>query len=137
MAPCRLCSPLESWLSLRLLNSASGAALRTPGPATAAAANPRSQLSLIVSPAITSPGARVQRRALSNVVRKGRNSALVIYCFDVWRMLMFCRVQHDVDKEEMLRLRREHAARARARTRRGSRSRWLAVLGRGGSPKSV
>ena len=84
------------------------AALRTPGPATAAAANPRSQLSLIASPAITSPGARVQRRALSNVVRKGRNSALVIYCFDVWRMLMFCRVQHDVDKEEMLRLRREH-----------------------------
>ena len=84
------------------------AALRTPGPATVAAANPRSQLSLIVSPAITSPGARVQRRALSNVVRKGRNSALVIYCFDVWRMLMFCRVQHDVDKEEMLRLRREH-----------------------------
>ena len=84
------------------------AALRTPGLATAAAANPRSQLSLIVSPAITSPGARVQRRALSNVVRKGRNSALVIYCFDVWRMLMFCRVQHDVDKEEMLRLRREH-----------------------------
>ena len=84
------------------------AALRTPGPATAAAANPRSQLSLIASPAITSPGARVQRRALSNVVRKGRNSALVIYCFDVWRMLMFCRVQHDVDKEEILRLRREH-----------------------------
>ncbi len=36
---------------------------------------------------------RVQRSALENLIGKGRNSTLVIFCFDSWRMLMYCRIQ--------------------------------------------
>ena len=36
---------------------------------------------------------RVQRSALENMIGKGRNSTLVIFCFDSWRMLMYCRIQ--------------------------------------------
>lgn len=54
-----------------------------------------------------SPGgdftSRVRSRALSNLLHKGRRSSIVIYCFDAWRMLMYCRIQHDLGKEETLR----------------------------------
>jgi hypothetical protein len=36
---------------------------------------------------------RVQCSALENMIGKGRNSTLVIFCFDSWRMLMYCRIQ--------------------------------------------
>jgi hypothetical protein len=45
----------------------------------------------------------VRSRALSNLLHKGRRSSIVIYCFDAWRMLMYCRIQHDLGKEETLR----------------------------------
>lgn len=45
---------------------------------------------------------RVRRCALANLIYKGRNSSMVIYCFDAWRMLMYCRMQHDLGREEKL-----------------------------------
>jgi hypothetical protein len=60
---------------------------------------------LLASPT-PSPGgdftSRVRSRALANLLHKGRRSSIVIYCFDAWRMLMYCRIQHDLGKEETL-----------------------------------
>jgi hypothetical protein len=45
---------------------------------------------------------RVRRCALQNILDKGRSSSLVIFSFDAWRMLMYCRMQFDIGKEERL-----------------------------------
>jgi hypothetical protein len=58
-----------------------------------------SRLSFFASPGWET-SSRVQRCVLANILNKGRNSALVIYTFDVWRMLMYCRVQHDLGQKE-------------------------------------
>lgn len=51
---------------------------------------------------------RVRRCVLANMLDKGRHSALVIYTFDIWRMLMYVRMQHDLGREENLRQRLQH-----------------------------
>ena len=43
---------------------------------------------------------RVRRCALQNILDKGRSSSLIIFSFDAWRMLMYCRMQFDIGKEE-------------------------------------
>lgn len=45
---------------------------------------------------------RVRRCALQNILDKGRSSSLVIFSFDAWRMLMYCRMQFDIGREERL-----------------------------------
>jgi len=66
-----------------------------------------SRLSFIMSPR-TPLASRVRRCGLANMLDKGRSSALVIYTFDVWRMLMYCRVQHDFGKHETLQCSLQH-----------------------------
>ena len=51
---------------------------------------------------------RVRRCVLANMLDKGRHSALVIYTFDIWRMLMYVRMQHDLGREENMRQRLQH-----------------------------
>lgn len=59
-----------------------------------------------------SPGmdmtSRVKRCALVNALVKGRRSSVVIYCFDAWRMLMYCRMQHDLGREHSLQQQEQH-----------------------------
>jgi hypothetical protein len=45
---------------------------------------------------------------LANLLSKGRNSAIVILCFDAWRTLMYCRVTHDLGREAVLIEQLEH-----------------------------
>jgi hypothetical protein len=59
-----------------------------------------------------SPGgdltSRVRRCALANLMDKGRSSIAVIFCFDAWRMLMYCRVQHELGQEETMMKQLQH-----------------------------
>ena len=59
-----------------------------------------------------SPGgdltSRVRRCALANLMDKGRSSIAVIFCFDAWRMLMYCRVQHELGQEENMMKQLQH-----------------------------
>ena len=59
-----------------------------------------------------SPGgdltSRVRRCALANLMDKGRSSIAVIFCFDAWQMLMYCRVQHKLGQEETMMKQLQH-----------------------------
>jgi hypothetical protein len=61
-----------------------------------------------------SPGgdltSRVKRCALIDFLDKGRTSSTVIYCFDAWRMLMYCRVQHELGQQETISQQLQHAS---------------------------
>ncbi len=45
---------------------------------------------------------RVRRCALSHIAGKGRirRMSLLLFCFDAWKMTMYCRLQFDLGKEE-------------------------------------
>ncbi len=60
------------------------------------------------SPLASPAAARVRRCVLANMLDRGRHSALVIYTFDVWRMLMYVRMQHDLGKEENVQQQLQH-----------------------------
>jgi len=76
--------------------------------ASAAPTVPTCSPALYRSPLPSPAATRVRRCVLANMLDRGRHSALVIYTFDVWRMLMYVRMQHDLGKEENMRQQLQH-----------------------------